>query len=234
MGRVKALLPLALLSACTPLQATPSVLPYPGGFLQGSLVTGRFTVTLPGPPLFLDADEIALYAAYPYQILRYRQGGMESLPLPGIPRFLRARGGKAVVGLGEAILLGDQLLPYPARDALYTERGVFWVGRDGLYLDAALLRRGDFTQVVAWEGHVVALGREAYFHPDGQTLPLPHPARKAQVGACGILVLLDRVYLVRREGVRPFAEAEDFAVWNENVYLVPSERVVSCKEAAWP
>lgn len=234
MGRMTPLLPLALLSACAPLQATSPILPYPGGFLQGSLVSGRFTVSLPGTPLFLDADETTLYAAYPYQLLRYRAGGLESLPLPGTPRFLRASGGRVAVGLGEAIFLDGHLLPYPARDAVYTEKGVFWVGKGGLYRDATLLRPGPFTQVVAWGGQVVALGKEAYFHPEGQSFPLPSPARKAQAGTCGVVALLDKVYLLRPEGAKPLAEATDFATWEESIFLIPGKRVVSCREVVWP
>ncbi|WP_018112507.1 hypothetical protein [Thermus igniterrae] len=232
MGRLNPL-PLLLLSACAPLQAPPPALPYPGGFVQGGLVAGRFQVALPGTPLFLDANGNTLYAAYPYQLLVYREGRLESLPLPGTPRFLRASP-RLVVGLGEGVFTEGGLLPYPAQDAALTEGGLYWVGREGLYLENTLLRRGRFQQVVALEGQVVALGEEAFFFPEGQSLPLPHPVRKAQAGACGAVALLDRVYLVGPKGLRPVAEAQDFATWEEVLYLVPGNRTLSCKEVAWP
>lgn len=232
MGRLNPL-PLLLLSACAPLQALSPTLPYPGGFAQGGLVAGRFQVALPGTPLFLDADGETLYAAYPYQLLLFRGGRLESLPLPGIPRFLRANP-KLAVGLGEAVFTEAGLLPYPAQDAALTEQGLYWVGREGLYLESTLLRRGRFAQVVAWEGRVVALGEEAYIFPEGQSLPLPRPVRKAQAGACGVVALLDRVYLVRPDGLKPVAEAQDFAAWGESLYLVPGNRILSCREVAWP
>lgn len=235
MGRWLALAPLTLLPACAPLQAPAAVLPYPGGFAQGGLVTGRFQVALPGTPLFLDADASSLFAAYPYQLLRYWDGQWESLPLPGVPRFLRASGGKGVVGLGEAVYAGGDLLPYPARDAIWTEAGLFWVGKDGLYREGKRLRQGAFQQVVAWEGWVVALGEEAYFYPEGPSLSLPRPARKAQAGTCGVVALLgDRVHVIRPEGAKPLATAQDFAAWEETLYLVPGLRTASCKEVVWP
>lgn len=226
--------PLVLfLAACAPLQAQAPLLPYPGGFAQGGLVSGRFQVVLPGPPLFLDASETALYAAYPYQLWVYEGGTLQSLPLPGVPRFLRATP-RPVVGLEGAVWTEKGLYPYPAQDALLGEDGLYHVDGKGLYREGVLLARGSFRQVVAWEGQVVALGEEALFYPEGRLLPLPHPARKAQGGACGVVALLDRVYLVRPEGVRPLAEAQDFAAFGEALYLAPLGAVRSCKEAAWP
>lgn len=235
MGRLNALALLALLSACAPLQATAPVLSYPGGFAEGGWVTGRFFVALPGPPLLLDADQQSLYAAYPYQLLIYRDGYWQSLPLPGIPRFLRASSGKVVVGLGEGVYTEEEFLPYPARDAAWSHEGLFWVGEKGLYREATLLRPGAFPQVVALDTGVVALGQEAYFYPEGLLLPLPQVVRKAQPGACGVVALMEGwVYLVRPEGAKPVAEAQDFAAWGETLYLTPGRRVVSCKEVVWP
>ncbi|WP_135256115.1 hypothetical protein [Thermus caldilimi] len=235
MGRLNALPLLALLSACAPLQATAPVLPYPGGFAEGGWVTGRFSVALPGPPLLLDADQQSLYAAYPYQLLIYRDGHWQSLPLPGIPQFLRAYSGKVVVGLGESVYMEEGFLPYPARDAVWGQEGLFWVGERGLYRDTTLLRPGTFSQVVAWGTGVVALGQEAYFYPEGLLLPLPQLVRKAQAGACGVVALMEGwVYLVRPEGAKPVTAAKDFAAWKEAIYLTPGQRVVSCKEVVWP
>lgn len=238
MGRLTLLsqvLGLALfLGGCAPLAPGGPATPYPGGFAQGSLVTGRFQVILPGPPLFLDAGEETLYAAYPYQLLTFRRGSWDSLPLPGVPRFLRVQPA-LVVGLSESVYTEAGLLPYPATDATLTERGLFWVGSGGLYRERVLLQKGEFRQVVAWEGRVVALGQEAYFYPEGYRVPLPRPTVKAQTGACGVVALLGgETYLVRPEGAKPLAPASDFATKGEAVYLVPGERVVSCKEVVWP
>ncbi|APD10157.1 MULTISPECIES: hypothetical protein [Thermus] len=231
MGRLSPLL--LLLAACAPLEASLPTLPYPGGFARGGLVEGRFQAILPGPPLFLDAGEDTLYAAYPYQLLVLKGGVLESLPLPGVPRFLRARP-RPVVGLDGAVWAEGNLLPYPAQDAVLGEEGLFWVGKEGLYRERTLLQRGSYGQVVAWEG-VVALGKEAFFYPEGKTLPLPAPALKAQAGVCGVVALLGKaVYLVRQEGAKPLAEAQDFAAFGEWVYLVPGERVLSCREVVWP
>lgn len=230
MGRLALLL---LLTACAPLAAQP-LLPYPGGFAEGGLVKGRFQVVLPGVPLFLDADEKALYAAYPYELLRYEGLALESLPLPGVPTFLRARPGLAV-GLGQAVYTERGLLPYPARDAALTEEGLFWVGEKGLHLGSTLLEEGDFRQVVAWAGQVVALGREAYFHPEGRRVPLPAPPEGAEATACGVAFLAGgRLYLLRETGVKPWAEGTRMAALGEKVYLTPGPRVLDCREVVWP
>ncbi|WP_117236819.1 hypothetical protein [Thermus sediminis] len=233
MGRLAPLAALGLLASCAPLLGPAPLLPYPGGFARGGLVEGRFVVALPGTPLFLDADEGALYAAYPYQLLVFRDGLPESLPLPGVPRFLRASP-RPVVGLDGGIWTKDALYPYPAWDAVLSETGLYYVNPRGFHREGSRLRPGAFRQVVAWEGGVVALGEEAYFYPEGLALPLPRPARKAQAGACGVVALLDRLYLVRPEGLRALGAAEDFAVFGEKVYLAPSGEVLNCKEAAWP
>lgn len=233
MGRLNPLPYLALLAACAPLGGAGPALPYPGGFAEGGLVAGRFQVALPGPPLFLDADKEALYAAYPYQLLVFREGRLESLPLPGVPRFLRASP-RPLVGLGPGVWSLERLYPYPAQDAALTPQGLYWVGPAGLHLEETLLRRGRFSQVVAWGEGVAALGEEALFLPSGQTLPLPRPTRKAQASDCGVVALLDEVYLVRPEGAKRLSEGEDFAAWGAAVYLSPSRRVISCKEVVWP
>ena len=228
-----ALLPaLGLLAACVP-QAQGSLLPYPGGFARGGLVEGRFSLALPGTPLFLDADEKALYAAYPYQLLVYGEGRLQSLPLPGVPRFLRASP-RLVVGLEGGVWTEGAFYPYPALDALLTQEGLYHVDGRGLYRDGALVLPGAFRQVVAWEGWVVALGQEARFYPAGPTLPLPGPVRKAQAGACGVVALLEGLYLLRPEGLKPLGPAQDFAAFGEEIYLAPSLEVLNCKEVAWP
>lgn len=233
MGRLNPLPYLALLAACAPMGVAPQPLPYPGGFALGGLVTGRFQGVLPGSPLFLDADGEALYAAYPYQLLVLKEGRLESFPLPGVPRFLRA-GARPIVGLGTGVWTPEGLLPYPALDAFWSPEGLYWVDGEGLHRESALLQRGRFRQVVPWPGGAAALGQEAFFFPEGRSIPLPHPVRKAQSGACGVVALMDGVYLVRPAGAKPLAPAEDFAAWEDQVYLTPGQRVVSCKEVVWP
>ena len=128
MGR--ALLLLVLLAACAPLPEGPG-LPYPGGFVRGSVVEGRFQAILPGAPLLVDADAEALYAAYPYQLLEVRAGKVQSLPLPGVPRFLRARPGLAV-GLEGGVHDGGEALVALAAEALdYTVETVPEAGGKG-------------------------------------------------------------------------------------------------------
>jgi len=232
MGRLALLPVLGLLAACAP-QAQGPLLPYPGGFARGGLVEGRFSLALPGTPLFLDASEEALYAAYPYQLLIYKEDRLQSLPLPGVPRFLRASP-RLVVGLEGGVWTESAFYPYPAQDALLTEEGLYRVDGKGLYRDGALLLPGAFRQVVAWEGWVVALGEAAHFYPAGPTLPLPRPVRKAQAGTCGVVALLEGLYLLRPEGLKPLGMAQDFAAFEEKIYLAPSGEVLNCKEVAWP
>ncbi len=231
MGRLKALYALPLLAACAPLLPTP-LLPYPGGFAQGGLVSGRFQVVLPGPPLFLDAGESALYAAYPYQLWVYEGGSLQSLPLPGVPRFLRASP-RPVVGLEGAVWTEKGLYPYPAQDALLGEDGLYHVDGKGLYREGVLLARGNFRQVVAWEGQVVALGDQALFYPEGASSPFPTPPARPKEGPAGWWPFwTGSIWCAPK--VRPLAEAQDFAAFGEAIYLAPQGAVRSCKEAAWP
>ncbi len=222
----------ALLAACAPLAGPIPLLPYPGGYIRGGVVEGRFSLALPGTPLFVDADEGAFYAAYPYELLVFDGKGLRTLPLPGRPRFLRARPGLAV-GLDQGVYTEKGLLPYPALDAALTEEGLYRVDGRGLYLEGTRLRPGAFGKVVAWEEGVVALGGEAYFHPEGKTLALPGVPRKAEATACGVLLLLDRLYLLRPEGLKAWLEAEDFAALGERVWLSPPKEA-SCREVVWP
>ena len=231
MGR--ALLLLVLLAACAPLPEGPG-LPYPGGFVRGSVVEGRFQAILPGAPLLVDADAEALYAAYPYQLLEVRAGKVQSLPLPGVPRFLRARP-RLAVGLEGGVLTPRGLLPYPAQDALETPEGLYWVDAEGLHLEGRLLLPGSFRQVVAWEGEVVALGTEAHFFPSGRRLALPAPALKAQAARCGVAFLAEGglAHLLTPTGLTPLGPAEDLAAWEDSLYLSPGERTLRCGEVPW-
>lgn len=135
-----------------------------------------------------------------------RAGKVQSLPLPGVPRFLRARPGLAV-GPEGGVLTPRGLLPYPAQDALETPEGLYWVDAEGLHLEGRLLLPGSFRQVVAWEGEVVALGTEAHFFPSGRRLALPAPALKAQAARCGVAFLAEGglAHLLTPTGLTPWA-----------------------------
>lgn len=203
MGR--ALLLLVLLAACAPLPEGPG-LPYPGGFVRGSVVEGRFQAILPGAPLLVDADAEALYAAYPYQLLG---GAGGKGPKPAPPRGAPVPQGPARPRRGPegGVLTPRGLLPYPAQDALETPEGLYWVDAEGLHLEGRLLLPGSFRQVVAWEGEVVALGTEAHFFPSGRRLALPAPALKAQAARCGVAFLAEGglAHLLTPTGLTPWA-----------------------------
>lgn len=186
-----------LLLACA-LQTDLPLRVYPGGYAEGPYVEGRFQAVLPGPPLLLDADEAALYAAYPFQLLRIN-GGLESLPLPSTPLFLRARP-RLVVGLAEGVYTEEGLFPYRAKDALLLD-GLYYVNETGLYREGVRLEAGDFWQVVALKGKVYALGGRLYRHPDGHTAPLPPGLKKAEAGLEALFLLAeDGLYRLDEEG----------------------------------
>lgn len=238
MGRPFALggLCLLALAACAPLEAPEGrPWPYPGGFVRGRLVEGRFSLVLPAPPLLVDADGTAFYAAYPYQLLVYREGFPESLPLPGIPRFMRAQPGLAV-GLGEGVWTAQGLKPYRAQDALLTPEGLYWVDGRALYREGERLRAGPFTRLAPYGEGVVALGEEAYLHPAGLRLPLPAPPQGAAPTPCGLALLLEgRLYFLREGGLKATdLTAEALAAWEDRLYLAPEGRTLSCREVAWP
>ncbi len=225
-----------LLAACAPLEGVdPPLLPYPGGFVRGRLVEGRFNLVLPTPPLMVDADGTSFYAAYPYQLLVHREGFPGSLPLPGIPRFIRAQPGLAV-GLGEGVWTAQGLRPYRAQDALLRPEGLYWVDGEALYLEREVLARGSFRWVLPWGEGAVALGREAYLHPEGRWLALPASAKGAASTPCGPALLLEgEVWFLKEDGLKATGlKAQALAAWGEQVFLAPGGEVVSCKEVAWP
>ena len=199
MGR---LLTLLLLTGC----ATQASLPlrvYPGGYAEGPYVEGRFKVVLPGSPLLLDADGEGLYAAYPFQLIRFKSGTLESLPLPGKPLFLRARPA-LVVGLENGVYTEKGVFPYRAKDAALLD-ALYYVNETGLYREGArkdgLLEAGEFWQVLAFRGKVYALGRRLYRHPDGHTAPLPLGLKKAEAGEEALFLLAEEgLYRLDEEG----------------------------------
>lgn len=220
MGRLLTL----LLAAC----ATQASLPlrvYPGGYAEGPYVEGRFKVVLPGAPLLLDADGESLYAAYPFQLIRFKSGALESLPLPGKPLFLRARPALAV-GLENGVYTEKGVFPYRARDAVLLD-ALYHVNETGLHREGALLEAGEFWQVLTLRGKVYALGRRLYRHLDGHTAPLPPGLKKAEAGEEALFLLAEGgLYRLDEEGRilahRP-GRFSDLAV-GEEIYAVEGNR----------
>ncbi len=221
MGRLLALL---ILPACAVQTGLPLRV-YPGGYAEGPYVEGRFKAVLPGTPLFLDAGEAVLYAAYPFQLLRL-DGGVHTLPLPGKPLFLRARP-RLVVGLENGIYTEEGLFPYRAKDGVFLE-ALYYVNEAGLYREGTLLKAEVFQQVVAFKGRVYALGSLLYRYPDGHTAPLPPGLRKAEAGEDALFLLGgEGLYRLDEEGrilARKPGRFSDLAV-SDAVYAVEDNRV---------
>jgi hypothetical protein len=191
------------IAACAP-QAQPApapVTPAPAPILiEGGVVEGRFVraiglqLALPNPPLAAARAGDKLFAAYPFMLLIYRDGFIhQSLPLPGVPSFVRARP-LPLIGFEDRLFVpGLGTLLFRARDALHTPEGVFWLDEHGFNLDRRRLAEGRFTLLAASQRYVYAFGREAFRHPDNLRIPLPGTVRAA--------VVLDDLYVLTADGI---------------------------------
>lgn len=188
------------LSACVPqTQSTPASSGAPvlieGGVVEGRLVQAAgLQLALPSPTPWVARNGPILLAAYPFQLLIYQNGFIQdSLPLPGVPTFVRAKP-LPLVGLEDRLFVpGLGTLSYKAKDALYTREGVFWLDDDGLNLDRRRLSEGRYSFLSSSQRYVYAFGREALRLPDNLRVPLPGVARAA--------VVLEDLYLLTDEGL---------------------------------
>ncbi|MDX2008275.1 MAG: hypothetical protein SFU83_23775 [Meiothermus sp.] len=154
-----------------------------GGVLEGRQVRAfGLNVTLPSAPAALARNGEVLYAGYPFQLLIYRRGVVESsVQLPGIPRYIKAKP-LPLVGLENGLFVpGQGLLSYPARDALNTRQGIYWLDNDGVNLERRRVVEGSFGLMAASDQAVYAFGREGVRVSDGLRFPLPRPATAAVV-----------------------------------------------------
>ncbi|AEB12180.1 hypothetical protein [Marinithermus hydrothermalis] len=221
------------LGACAPslTQPTAPSLLVPGGRIEGGwAVLERLTFPLAGPPLAADRSGGTLYAAYPFQLLAYREGQLvEALPLPGVPRFVRARPA-LVVGLEQGLFVPERgLLELPAQDAVRREDGVFWVGREGFWRGRARLVQGAFRAVAGNDRFVFALGETAYRFPDGLTFPLPAGWRAAGLAEDLYLLTPEGVVRLSPEGLeldRLEGTFDALAVDASGVWLLAGNRVI--------
>ncbi|WP_287369781.1 hypothetical protein [Oceanithermus sp.] len=194
MRSLAALLLLAALAGCAPQTAQrgeSAALVFPGGVVQGRWVeTAGGSFPLPAPPLDVDAGEEGLEVLYPYVWQRYQGGELAaSYDLPARARTIRARP-EPVVLLEDGLYTPESgWRAFPARDAVRTAQGTFWVNDEGLWRGPDRLRDGDFERVVALGRGVLALGRgRALLWPAERELELPEDWTAAD--AAGDLYLL--------------------------------------------
>ncbi|PZA07797.1 MULTISPECIES: hypothetical protein [unclassified Meiothermus] len=189
----------ATLAACAPHSGAASKEPtllIAGGVVEGRWVRlGSQQFALPAAPVLAAADGETVYAAYPFQLLVYQSGLLkESLPLPGVPKFMQVRP-KVVLG-GDFGLFTPEggRFALTASDAIHTSRGLYWVDGKALYAGYRKIADGSFDKIVGDEDYVVALTkREAYRWPEGVWFPLP-----AEPSA---VALADDLYLLTPEGI---------------------------------
>ncbi len=189
------LLSLALLAGCAPRSAVtaaePVALVFPGGVVQGRWVeTPAGGFALPAPPLDVDAGESGLDVLYPFTWQRYREGELtESHDLPARAREVRARPQPVVLLEDGVYTTPGGWRAFPATDAVRTDRGVYWVNDEGLWLERERLLEGAFERVLALEGEVVALQRSRALRWPG-TYELDLPEDWFAADAAGDLYLL--------------------------------------------
>lgn len=186
------------LAACAPqTQTSANTAPI---LIEGGVVEGRMVralglqLTLPSPTPWVARNGPTLLAAYPFQLLIYQNGFIrDTLPLPGIPTFIRAKP-RPLVGLEDRLFVpGLGSLGYKAKDALSTPDGVYWLDEEGLHQGRRLLAEGRFAFLAAGEHYLYAFAREALRLPDRLRVPLPAGVRAA--------VVLDELYVLTPEGL---------------------------------
>jgi hypothetical protein len=198
----KALLLLGLV-ACAPQlspQVSPTDLPTEPKLLESgtwsgrSVKTGGLEISLPSAALAVAGNKETLWVAYPFQLLVYRNGFLqETLPLPGVPTFIKSAP-LPVVGFADRLYVpGLGTLGFKAKDALHTRLGVFWLDEKGVSLERRRLVEGSFSVLAANQRYVYAFGREGVRLPDQARIPLPAPARAALV--------LDDLYILSETGI---------------------------------
>jgi hypothetical protein len=172
------------LAGCAPSAQNPASPPRPTALIDGGHLEGRWvyqaeqTFPLPETPLAVAAQGTQVWAAYPYQLLVFRDGvPSQSLALPGLPTFVRVSPG-VVVGLGSSLFRPDQgQLPYPALDAVVQGTATYWVNARGLYLGSRLLLEGSFVRLLARGGQLAALSPQGRVQlwPNGDSFDLGQP-----------------------------------------------------------
>jgi len=197
---------LLLLAACAPQPLQPTstrTQVFPGGVVQGRWVTtaaGSFA--LPAVPLDVDANADVLEVLYPYVWQRYRKGErFATHDLPARARAVRASPEPLVLLERGLFTPAAGLLGYPARDAVRTDRGVYWVNEEGLWRGQERLQDGDFVRVLDLDDEVLALGHAGALRwPGGYMLDLPDGWIAADAAADLYLLMPDGVHRYDREG----------------------------------
>lgn len=193
-----------LLAGCAPQagsEAGKAILVPDGIIEDGWAKLPSYTLALPGTPIAADFDGQLLVAVYPYQIMLFRDGGAgQTLPLPGVPKFVHLAP-RLVVGLEESLYLpGQATFPYAARDALARADGIFWVDSAGLHRNSELIYPGDFQHVAGDNEIVFALGQEGIIYPGLEKFSLPGPVQEASFYEDLYILTANGLYRIDRYG----------------------------------
>lgn len=188
---------LGLLAACMPQGQTSNLgtAATAPRLIEGGIVDGRIvratnlSLALPSTPLAISRNGDSIYAAYPFQLLVYQNGFLrDSQPLPGVPRFVRAKP-EVVVGTEDRLYVpGQGSFPYKAQDAVETRYGLFWLDGKGLNLGKDRISEGNYSFLAAGDQYTYAFSGDALRLPDQTRIPLPAPVKAA--------VVLDNLYVL--------------------------------------
>lgn len=192
----------ALCMACAPRTApttvedeAPKPIALPGGVVEGRVAKlGNSDVVLPEAPRVASHSSGTLYVGYPFLLLIYEKGLVKNnLPLPGTPKFIRVSP-SLVVGLDNALMVGNQSLNLKASDALVNREGLYWVDGKALYLGRNKIADGVYTSLTGNDQLIYAFAKNTALRlPDNTQLAMPIAVKRA--------VLMDDLYILGETGI---------------------------------
>lgn len=223
------------LAACAPQTgenaSQPSLL-IAGGVVEGRWVRlGSQQFALPAVPTLAAADGNLVYAAYPFQLLVYRNGNLEdNIPLPGTPKFMQVRP-RVVLGGDFGVFTPEGgRFAFPATDAINTGRTLYWVDGKALYAGNRKITDGSFSKIVGDDAYLLALTkREVYRVPEGVWFPLPAEPKAVALADDLYLLAPEGIYQLSRSGLRVNFLAgafSDLAADEQGVYALQGGQLI--------
>lgn len=228
---------LIALGSCAPQTSSPQPESTTPVLIEGGVVQGRVAqiggalLAFPSAPLAVARNGEKVYAAYPYQLLAYQNNAIsETIPLPGVPIFVRAKP-QLLIGFSDRVYVpGRGTVAFKARDAINTKTGIFWLDDKGVNLERSQLTEGSFDFLTANQTYIYAMGKQAVRFPDYLRFALPNTALAAAVAGDLYVLTKEGIYHLTLEGLRLGFLAGNYSgleTDGDRVYTLQNGRLVT-------